>query len=123
LAKTGISNTGVTAIVGDIGVSPNDATSITGFGLIADASNEFATSSLVTGRVYAANYAPPTPAKMTSAVADMQTAYTDAAGRAPDFTELYTGDLTGKILTKGVYKWGTGVLISAGGFTISGSST
>jgi len=123
LAKTGISNTGVTSIIGDIGVSPNDATSITGFGLIADASNEFATSSIITGKVYASNYAPPTPAKMTAAVSDMETAYTDAAGRAPNFTELYTGNLTGQTLTTGVYKWGTGVLVSAGGFTISGSST
>ncbi len=123
LAKTGISNTGTTSIVGDIGVSPNNATSITGFGLIADASNEFATSSLITGKVYAANYAAPTPAKMTAAVSDMETAYTNAAGRAPDFTELYTGDLTGQTLTTGVYKWSTGVLVSAGGFTISGSPT
>ena len=123
LAKTGISNTGATSIVGDIGVSPNNATSMTGFGLIADASNQFATSSLITGKVYAANYAPPTPAKMTAAVSDMETAYTDAAGRAPNFTELYTGDLTGQTLTTGVYKWSTGVLISAGGFTISGSPT
>ena len=123
LAKTGISTTGATSIVGDIGVSPNNATSMTGFGLIADASNQFATSSLITGKVYAANYAPPTPAKMTAAVSDMETAYTDAAGRAPNFTELYTGDLTGQTLTTGVYKWSTGVLISAGGFTISGSPT
>ena len=123
LAKSGISTTGVTSIVGNIGVSPNNASSITGFGLIADASGQFATSSLITGRVYAANYAPPTPANMTAAVSDMQTAYTDAAGRAPNFTELYTGNLTGQTLTTGVYKWSTGVLISAGGLTISGSST
>jgi len=54
----------------------------------------------------------------------MQTAYTDAAGRTlPDFTELYSGDLTGKTLVPGLYKWGTGVQISAGGVTISGSAT
>jgi hypothetical protein len=123
LAKTGISNTGPTSIFGDIGISPNNATSITGFGLIADISGQFATSSLITGKVYAANYAVPTPAKMTAAIGDMQTAYTDAAGRAPNFTELYTGNLTGQTLTTGVYKWSTAVLVSAGGFTISGSST
>ncbi|MBA2611613.1 MAG: DUF3494 domain-containing protein [Bacteroidetes bacterium] len=123
LAKTGISTTGATSIVGDIGVSPNNASSITGFGLVADASGEFSTSSLINGKVYAANYVAPTPAKMTTAVSDMQAAYTDAAGRAPNFTELYTGNLTGQTLTTGVYKWSTGVLVSAGGFTISGSST
>ena len=124
LAKTGISTTGTTAITGDIGISPAAATFITGFGLIADASNTFSTSSLLTGKAYAANYAPPTPAKMTTAVGDMQTAYTNAAGRtSPDHTELYTGDVTGKTLTRGLYKWSTGVLISAAGVTISGTAS
>lgn len=124
LAKTGVSTTGVTSITGDIGLSPAAATFITGFGLIMDASGTFSTSSLVTGKVYAADYTPPTPAKMTTAVSDMETAYTDAAGRTlPDYTELYAGDVTGKTLTRGLYKWGTGVLISAGGVTISGAET
>jgi hypothetical protein len=61
---------------------------------------------------------------MTTAISDMQTAYTDAAGRTlPDSTELGAGDITGKTLTHGLYKWGTGVLVSAGGVTISGSAT
>jgi hypothetical protein len=61
---------------------------------------------------------------MTTAVSDMETAYTDAAGRAiPDYTELYAGDVTGKTLTPGLYKWGTGVLVSAGGVTISGTAS
>jgi hypothetical protein len=124
LAKTGISVTGVTSITGDIGVSPTAATSITGFNLIMDASGTFSTSSLVTGNVYAADYTDPTPTKMTTAIGDMGTAYTDAAGRVlPDFTELYAGDVTGQTLTPGLYKWGTGVLISAAGVTISGSAT
>ena len=125
LAKAGISVTGATHVTGDLGVSPVAATYITGFGLIMDASNTFSTSSLVTGRVYAADYTAPTPAKMTTAIGDMQTAFTDAAGRTPStgYTELYAGDLTGKTLTRGVYKWGTGVLVSAGGVTVSGSST
>ena len=112
LAKTGISTTGATKIVGDIGVSPIAATAITGFGLIKDSSNQFSTSSLVTGKVYAANYAPPTPSTMTTAVSDMQTAYSDAAGRTlPDFTELGAGNIGGKTLTPGLYKWGTAVTI------------
>ena len=124
LSKAGISTTGVTAITGDIGVSPIAAVAITGFGLILSPSGKYSTSSLVTGKVYASDYAPPTPVKMTVAVGDMETAYTDAAGRTlPDFTELYSGDLTGQTLTPGLYKWGTGVLISAGGLTISGSPT
>jgi len=124
LAKTGISATGVTAITGDIGVSPAAAASITGFGLIMDALGTFSTSSVVVGNVYAADYTDPTPTKMTTAVSDMEAAYTDAAGRTtPDFTELYTGDLTGQTLTPGLYTWSTGVLVSAGGVTISGTAS
>ncbi len=124
LAKTGIATTGATQITGDIGVSPAAATYITGFGLIMDASGTFSTSSLVVGNEYAADYTDPTPTKMTTAVSDMETAYTDAAGRtSPDYTELYAGDVTGKTLTRGLYKWSTGVLISAGGVIISGSAS
>ena len=122
LAKTGISATGATAITGDIGVSAAAATYITGFGLIMDASGTFATSSMVVGKVYASDYTDPTPTMLTTAVSDMETAYTDAAGRiSPDYTELYAGDLTGQTLTPGLYNWGTGVLISEGGVTISGA--
>jgi hypothetical protein len=124
LAKTGISTTGTTQITGDIGVSPAAATYITGFGLIMDASGTFSTSSLVVGNEYAADYTDPTPTKMTTAVSDMETAYTDAAGRtSPDYTELYAGDVTGKTLTHGLYKWSTGLLVSAGGVTISGAAS
>jgi hypothetical protein len=124
LAKTGITTTGVTSITGDIGVSPAAATAITGFGLILDASGTFSTSSLITGEVYAASYTSPTPTKMTTAISDMLTAYTDAAGRnLPDSIEMGAGDITSKTITHGLYKWSTGVQISAAGVTISGSAT
>ncbi|MDO8873153.1 MAG: ice-binding family protein, partial [Methanoregula sp.] len=111
LTKSGITTTGTTSIVGNIGVSPIAATSMTGFGLIMDPSNQFSTSSLVLGRVYAADYTPPTPARMTTAISDMEAAYTNAAGRAPDVTELGAGNIGGMTLAPGVYKWGTGLLI------------
>ncbi|MHB8581385.1 MAG: ice-binding family protein [Ignavibacteriaceae bacterium] len=124
LAKTGISTTGTTNITGNIGVSPAAATYITGFGLIMDASGTYSTSSLITGNVYSADYTSPTPTNMTTAIGDMQTAYTNAAGRSsPDYSELYTGILTGQTLVHGLYKWGTGVSIGAAGVTISGKST
>lgn len=114
LAKSGISSTGTTSITGDIGVSPIDSSAITGFGLIMHSSGQFSTSSLVVGEVYAADYAVPTPSIMTAAVSDMETAFTDAAGRSlPDATELYTGDLSGRTLAPGLYKWTTGVLINS----------
>jgi len=123
LSKAGISTTGTTSITGDIGTSPIDSTAITGFGLIMDSSNTFATSSLVTGKIYAADYTPPTPTKMTTAVSDMETAYTDAAGRTlPDATELGAGEIGGMTLTPGLYKWETDLRISTD-VTLSGSST
>ena len=123
LAKTAVSTTGTTAVVGDIGLSPAAATFVTGFSLIADSTNTFSTSSLVIGKVYAADYAPPTPTVMTTAVSDMETAFTDAAGRTtPDFTELGAGDISGLTLVPGLYKWGTAVSISNVGVIISGGA-
>jgi hypothetical protein len=121
LTKTGITNVPKSDITGNLGVSPAAATYITGFSLIADSTNKFSRSSQVTGKIYAANYASPTPANLTTAVSNMETAYTDAAGRAPDFTELYAGDISGQTLAPGVYKWGTGVLISTN-VTLAGPS-
>jgi ice-binding like protein len=121
LSKTGISTTGSTKVTGDIGVSPAAASYITGFSLTAPPSS-YSTSVLVVGKVYAADYASPTPAKLTSSVLDMQAAYTDAAGRAPNFTELGTGNIGGMTLLPGVYKWSTNVLVPAN-VTLSGSST
>ena len=124
LAKTGISTTGTTAITGSIGVSPVAATGITGFGLIADASNQFSTSIRVIGggRVYAADYTPPTPSNMTSSIGSMERAYTSAAGRTlPDFTELGAGSIGGLTLTPGLYKWSSSVGIPTD-VVISGTS-
>src|ERR1035437_5371161 len=89
-----------------------------------DASNTFSTSILITGKVYASDYTIPTPTKMTTAIGEMEIAYNNAAGRKlPDYTELYLGNLTGKTLTPGLYNWSTGVQVSSGGVTISGTAT
>ena len=113
LAKSGISTVPTSAITGNLGLSPAAASYITGFSLVADASGVFSTSTQVIGNVYAADYAVPTPANLTTAVSNMETAYTDAAGRAlPDFTELGAGEIGGLTLVPGLYKWGTDVLIS-----------
>jgi hypothetical protein len=112
LAKTGISSVPNSVVNGNIGVSPAAASYITGFSLSADATNLFSTSSQITGKVFASTYASPTNSNLTTAVSNMETAYTDAAGRAVNYTELYAGNLSGKTLTAGVYKWGTSVLIN-----------
>ena len=122
LAKTGISTVPASVITGDLGVSPIAATAVTGFSLIADATKVFSRSPQVTGKVYAANYASPTPSNLTTAVGDMQLAFTEAAGRSPGVTELGAGNIGGMTLLPGVYKWGTGVLIPTN-VTLSGSAT
>ena len=112
LSKAGISTTGVTAITGNIGVSPIAATAITGFGLTLDRLGQFSTSPKVVGKIYAASYKVPTPKMLTTAVLDMQNAYTDAAGRTkPTATELGTGNIGGKTIKPGLYKWSTPVTI------------
>jgi hypothetical protein len=125
LAKSGISTTGTTAIGGDIGVSPIMAIGLTGFSQTMDSSGEFSTSVYVTapGKLYAPDYAVPTPAKMTAAVSDMETAYTDAAGRTlPDHTGLGGGDISNLTLAPGLYKWGTGVSIDNRGVILEGGA-
>jgi hypothetical protein len=114
LTKAGITTDPASVITGDIGVSPIAATAITGFGLALDIpTGTFSTSSQITGKVYAADYTEPTPANLTTAISNMEAAYTDAAGRAPNYTELYAGDISGQTLTPGVYKWSTGVSINS----------
>lgn len=122
LAKTAVSTTGATKVIGDVGVSPAAQSYLTGFSETLDATNQFATSPIVTGKMYAADMAVPTPAKLTTAISDMETAYTDAAGRTtPDFTELYAGNISGKTLKPGLYKWGTGVQLNTD-VTLSGGA-
>jgi hypothetical protein len=121
LAKSGISTVPNAIVTGDLGISPAAATYITLFSLTADSTNVFSTSAQVTGRVYASDFAAPTPSKLTTAVSDMELAFTDAAGRAPDVTELGAGSLSGTI-APGVYKWGTGLLIPTD-VTLTGSAT
>jgi len=121
LAKSAISTTGATSVVGDLGLSPASASFITGFALSAPPTT-FSLSSLVTGSIWADDYDAPTPTSLTTAVLDMQTAYTDAAGRTlPDFTELGAGDISGLTLVPGLYKWGTGVSCNTG-VTLAGGA-
>ncbi len=121
LAKTGVSNTGSSAITGDIGLSPAFTAALTGnFALVPFTG--YATSALVTGKLYAADMASPTPANLTTAIGDMLTAYTNAAGRlTPDFTALGSGNIGGKTLAPGLYKWTTSVTMPAD-VTISGGA-
>jgi hypothetical protein len=123
LAKSGISTVPTSAVTGDLGLSPAAASFITGFSpLTASSTNVYSTSSQVTGKIYAADYATPTPSNLITAIGDMELAFTDAAGRAPGFTGLGAGNIGGKTLVAGVYNWGTGLTIPTD-LTLSGSAT
>jgi hypothetical protein len=112
LAKTAVSNVPTSAITGNIGLSPAAASFVTGFTLTLPAGGASSTSAQVTGSVFAADYAVPTPTNLTTAIGAMQTAYTNAAGRTlPDHTELGSGNIGGLTLPAGLYKWSNTVII------------
>jgi Ice-binding-like len=123
LAKTAVSNVPTSIITGNIGLKPNAASAITGFGVLPlDGSGQFSTAAQVTGNIYAFDYAVPTPSNVTTAVTNMETAYTDAAGRTlPDHTELASGNIGGLTLPPGLYKWSNTVTIPTN-VTISGGA-
>jgi len=112
LAKSAVSNVPTSAVTGNIGLSPAAASYITGFSLTR-AGQKWTTPQVV-GGVFAADGDPPTPRDLTTAVSDMQTAYTDAAGRpTPQFLEHEGGNLGGLTLAPGLYKWTSAVTVPA----------
>ncbi|OBX26486.1 Ig-like domain-containing protein [Gelidibacter algens] len=120
LAKTAINNNPTSAITGNLGLSPAATSYITGLSL-TDFTG-YATSAQVTGKLYAADMASPTPINLTTAVENMTTAYNNAAGRPlPDFLELGAGNIGGITLTAGLYKWTSTVTIPTD-VTISGTA-
>jgi len=116
LSKSGITSVYKSSITGAVGTSP-----ITGAAMVVDCTE-------VTGSVFSVDAAGPacktTSATMlTSAIGDMQTAYTDAAGRSnPDYLNLGAGTIGGETLLPGLYKWTSAVNIPTD-ITIAGSST
>jgi len=117
LSKTGITDVYKSTIMGDVGASP-----ITGAAILVSCDE-------VVGTIYSADAAGPLPCtvtnatRLTTAVGDMQTAYTDAAGRSnPDYLNIGAGNVGGKTFTSGLYKWTSDVVIPTD-ITISGSPT
>jgi hypothetical protein len=106
LSKTGITDVFPSDVTGNVGTSP-----ITGAAIRLVCSE-------VTGTVYSVDAAGPLPCRvtnagrLTTAVHDMQTAYNDAAGRSnPKFINLGAGNIGGKTLKPGLYKWTSAVNI------------
>ena len=116
LAKSGITNVPTSAVTGDVGTSPITGAAIAGLTCIE-----------VIGTIYTVDAAGPAPCsvmhptRLTTAVSDMEAAYTNAAGRAADVTELGTGNIGGLTLPPGVYKWSSAVTIPTD-VTLSGGA-
>ena len=115
LSKSGVTNVPTSAVTGDVGASP-----ITGAAI-------HLTCREVVGTIYSVDAAGPLPCriinatKLSTAVSDMQTAYTDAAGRPATVTELGAGNIGGRILAPGVYKWSSNVTIPTNVYFRGGS--
>ena len=113
LAQSNITNVSPSAITGDVGLSPATGA---GIGL---------TCVEVTGVIHDVNNTGPAPCTimdavaLTAAIGAKDTAYTDAKGRAPDFTEVGAGNIGGLTLGPATYKWSTGVMIPSA-VTLSG---
>src|SRR5580698_181566 len=105
LSKSGIADVPASRITGNVATSP-----ITG-------AADHLSCTEVTGRVISVNAAGPAPCSiahpmiLTTAIHDMQTAYTNAAGRPANVTELGAGNIGGLTIPPGVYKWSSGVTI------------
>ncbi len=105
LAESAITNVPTSAVTGNVGLSPATGAAI---GL---------TCAQVTGTIYAVDAAGPAPCAvtdgpgLTAAIGDKGTAYTDAAGRAPDYTELGAGNIGGLNLGPATYFWSSALLI------------
>jgi len=128
LAKTGVSTVPSSVVTGNVGLSPAARTFLTGWSLISEPTDTYFTSAQVTGggKLYASdNVGGTTSVDLTTAVGDMQTAYTDAAGKpagvGPNLN-LGGGTVAGQTLAAGTYTWGTPVSITTD-LTLNGSAT
>jgi cytoskeletal protein CcmA (bactofilin family) len=114
LAKSGIATVPDSTVDGDIGVSPITFAAMTGFDFAMDKAGMHATATQVTGKMFGAGMASPTPAVLTQAVLDMQTAYTNASLRTTSDASRVNfkgGLIGGETLTPGVYTFTTAINI------------
>lgn len=129
LAMSGVTTTGTSAITGHVG-SASAASSTTGFSETLDASGTFATSAQVTGRMYAIDYAEPTPTELTTATAtDATAAFNDADNvkqvGVGNLDRGTAGNITAEEFGPGVYEWSAGGIAvdAAGVVTLTGNAT
>jgi hypothetical protein len=139
LAKTGVASVPSSAVTGNVGLSPTARIGLTGWAETYDVTDTYATSAQVAapGKLYAAdNVGGTTSVDLTTAVGDMQTAYTDANGMQPAGGALAggvpgtacpgaggTGALSGQTITAGVYTCTVALSIATTPVVLSGTAT
>ena len=131
LAKTGVATIPNSAVTGNVGLSPTARIGLTGWSETYDLTDTYATSAQVAapGKLYAAdNVGGTTSVDLTTAVGDMQTAYTAANGMGPAGGGLTTacpgtGALSGQTIIAGVYTCTTALSIATTPVTLSGTAT
>jgi hypothetical protein len=128
LATTGVASVPSSVVTGNVGLSPAARGFLTGWSETSDVTDSYSTSAQVVApaKLFAADYVGGTTSvDLTTAVANMGTAYTDAAGRTATSaatTNVGAGTLTSLTLTPGVYEWGSAVNIPTD-LTLHGSAT
>jgi hypothetical protein len=123
LAKTGIATVPASMITGgDIGVSPIAADAMTGFSFTGEGGLRSSSQVDDQSKAIAADDGGGIESRLTTAVGDMETAYTDAEGRL-NTTEINLGggNLADVTLTTGVYTFDTNVNLN-GDITFAGSA-
>jgi hypothetical protein len=130
LAKTGVATVPNSVVTGNVGLSPAAGSFLTGWSETANgAPVTYSTSAQVAapGKLYASNYTGGTTSvDLTTAVGNMETAYTNANGMSPAGGGLTTacpgtGALSGLTLTPGVYTCTSALSIATTAVTLSGA--
>ncbi len=133
LAKSGVSTVPSSVVTGNVGLSPASRTFLTGWSETYDVTDTFATSAQVAapGKLYAPDLVGGTTSSdLGIAVLNMETAYTDAAGRTASSaatTNVGGGTLTSLTFNAipggaTVYEWGSAVTIPTN-LTFNGSAS
>jgi hypothetical protein len=119
LGGLGVSIGAAGSVTGNIGLNA-DSISLVGFDAVMDSSNAFSTSTLVSGKLYAADYFGSTPSILATAYAEKTAASNDIASRpSADETDIGAGVLDGQVLAPGFYKW-NGALSITNDITLDG---
>ncbi|MDO8518700.1 MAG: Ig-like domain-containing protein [Deltaproteobacteria bacterium] len=114
LASAAITNIATSAITGDVGLTPDSGSNISGFSVPE-------TCPEVTGLMYAVDAAGPAcalidPELLTDAKTDAEVAFINARAAVRGTPQAISGNLNGLTLYPGLYESGSSLEISPGGF-------